>query len=317
MLKTILIRCLQIIPSLFVVVTLTFVLTRMIPGDPARAVLGPQASVEDVEKMRETMGLNQPLAAQYKDYMINIVKGDFGTSYSYNQPVFSLIARRIPSTLLIALPAVLIALIGGLFIGVTSAVHQGTLFDYVFMILALVGVSMPIFWLGLMLVLVFSVNLGWLPVLGMGDISKGLGDVIRHMVLPCFCLATIPMATFSRITRSSILESIHGDSIRALRARGIKESVVIWKYALKSALPPLITVLGLQLAGCFAGAILTETIFSWPGMGTLIVGAIDNRDYVLIQGAVLVIALAFVMINMFVDVIYMIINPNVNYEGGY
>ncbi|WP_312445159.1 ABC transporter permease [Lacrimispora sp.] len=317
MLKTILIRCLQIIPSLFVVVTLTFVLTRMIPGDPARAVLGPQASVEDVEKMRETMGLNQPLAAQYKDYMINIVKGDFGTSYSYNQPVFSLIARRIPSTLLIALPAVLIALIAGLFIGVTSAVHQGTLFDYVFMILALVGVSMPIFWLGLMLVLVFSVNLGWLPVLGMGDISKGLGDVIRHMVLPCFCLATIPMATFSRITRSSILESIHGDSIRALRARGIKESVVIWKYALKSALPPLITVLGLQLAGCFAGAILTETIFSWPGMGTLIVGAIDNRDYVLIQGAVLVIALAFVMINMFVDVIYMIINPNVNYEGGY
>lgn len=316
MLKTILIRCLQIIPSLFVVVTLTFVLTRMIPGDPARAVLGPQASVEDVEKMRETMGLNQPLAAQYKDYMINIVKGDFGTSYSYNQPVFSLIARRIPSTLLIALPAVLIALIAGMLVGVTSAVHQGTLFDYVFMILALVGVSMPIFWLGLMLVLMFSVNLGWLPVLGMGDISKGLGDVIRHMVLPCFCLATIPTATFSRITRSSILESIHGDSIRALRARGIKESVVIWKYALKGALPPLITVLGLQLAGCFAGAILTETIFSWPGMGTLIVGAIDNRDYVLIQGAVLVIALAFVMINMFVDVIYMIINPNVNYEGG-
>ncbi|MEY8353131.1 ABC transporter permease [Lachnospiraceae bacterium 54-53] len=316
MLKTILIRCLQIIPSLFVVVTLTFILTRMIPGDPARAVLGPQASVEDVEKMRETMGLDQPLAGQYKDYMINIVKGDFGISYSYNQPVFSLIVKRIPSTLLIALPAVLIALITGLLIGVTSAVHQGTLFDYIFMILALVGVSMPIFWLGLMLVLVFSVNLGWLPVLGMGDMSKGLGDVIRHMVLPCFCLATIPTATFSRIARSSVLESIHGDSIRALRARGMKESVVIWKYALKSALPPLVTVLGLQLAGCFAGAILTETIFSWPGMGTLIVGAIDNRDYALIQGAVLVIALAFVIINLLVDVIYMVINPNVNYEGG-
>lgn len=316
MLKTILIRCLQIIPSLFVVVTLTFVLTRMIPGDPARAVLGPQASVEDVEKMRETMGLDQPLASQYKDYMINIVKGDFGKSYSYNQPVLSLIVKRIPSTLLIALPAVLIALIAGLMIGVTSAVHQGTLFDYVFMVVALVGVSMPIFWMGLMLVLVFSVNLGWLPVLGMGDIAKGIGDVIRHMVLPCFCLATIPTATFSRIARASILESIHGDSIRALRARGMKEFIVIWKYALKSALPPLITVLGLQLAGCFAGAILTETIFSWPGMGTLIVGAIDNRDYALIQGTVLIIALAFVVINMVVDVIYMIINPNVSYEGG-
>lgn len=317
MLKTILIRCLQIIPSLFVVVTLTFILTRMIPGDPARAVLGPQASVEDVEKMRETMGLDQSVAGQYKDYMINILKGDFGISYSYNQPVSALILKRIPSTLLIALPAVFIALIAGLLIGVTSAVHQGTLFDYIFMILALVGVSMPIFWLGLMLVLMFSVNLGWLPVLGMGDISKGLGDVIRHMILPCFCLATIPTATFSRIARSSILESIHGDSIRALRARGMKESVVIWKYALKSALPPLITVLGLQLAGSFAGAILTETIFSWPGMGTLIVGAIDNRDYALIQGAVLVIALAFVIINMLVDVIYMIINPNVSYEGGF
>lgn len=316
MLKTILIRCLQIIPSLFVVVTLTFVLTRMIPGDPARAVLGPQASVEDVEKMRETMGLDQPLLAQYKDYMINAAKGDFGMSYSYNQPVLTLIVNRIPNTLMIALPAVFIALIVGLLIGVTSAVHQGTLFDYIFMVVALVGVSMPIFWLGLMLVLVFSVNLGWLPVLGIGNISNGIGDVIRHMVLPCFCLATIPTATFSRISRSSILESIHGDSIRALRARGMKESVVIWKYALKSALPPLITVLGLQLAGCFAGAILTETIFSWPGMGTLIVGAIDNRDYALIQGAVLVIALAFVIINMIVDVIYMMINPNVNYEGG-
>lgn len=316
MLKTILIRSLQIIPSLFVVVTLTFILTRMIPGDPARAVLGPQASVEDVEQMRETMGLDKPIADQYKDYMINVIKGDFGTSYSYNQPVAGLIIKRIPNTLLIALPSVLIALILGLLIGVTSAVRQGTLFDYVFMILALVGVSMPIFWLGLMLVLVFSVHLGWLPVLGMGDLSNGMGDVIRHMVLPCFCLATIPTATFSRITRSSILESIHGDSIRALRARGMKEYVVIWKYALKSALPPLITVLGLQLAGCFAGAILTETIFSWPGMGTLIVGAIDNRDYALIQGTVLVIALAFVIINMIVDVIYMILNPNVNFEGG-
>lgn len=317
MFKTILIRCLQILPSLFVVVTLTFILTRMIPGDPARAVLGPQASVEDVQKMRETMGLDQPLVSQYKDYMIQIAKGDFGVSYSYNQPVLGLIAKRIPNTLLLALPSVLIALAAGLLIGVTSAVRQGTLVDYLFMVLALVGVSMPIFWLGLMLVLVFSVHLGWLPVLGMGSISVGIGDVIRHMVLPCFCLATIPTATFSRITRSSILESIHGDSIRALRARGIKESVVIWKYALKSALPPVITVLGLQLAGCFAGAILTETIFAWPGMGTLIVGAIDNRDYALIQGAVLVIALAFVIINMLVDVVYMIINPNVSYEGGF
>lgn len=316
MLKTIISRCLQIIPSLFVVITLTFILTRLIPGDPARAVLGPQASVEDIAKMRETMGLDDPMIIQYKDYMLNVLKGDFGRSYSYNQPVLNLIAGRIPNTLLLALPSIGIALIIGLLIGVLSAVNQGSLFDYVFMVLALIGVSMPIFWMGLMLVLLFSVNLGWLPALGMGSAANGIGDVLLHMVLPCFCLSTIPTATFARITRSSILESIHGDSIRALRARGIREAVVIWKYALKSALPPIVTVLGLQLASCFAGAILTETIFSWPGMGTLIVGAIDNRDYALIQGAVLVIALAFVVVNMIVDIVYMLINPKVSYEGG-
>ena len=170
--------------------------------------------------------------------------------------------------------------------------------------------------IALMLVLTFSVRLGWLPALGMGTFENGLGDVIRHMVLPCFCLSTIPMATFARITRSSILESISSDSIRAIRARGIRDAIVIWKYALKSALPPIVTVLGLQLASCFAGAILTENVFSWPGMGSLMVGAIDNRDYMLIQGAVLVIALAFVLVNLAVDIVYMLINPRVSYEGG-
>lgn len=316
MLKTIINRCLQIIPALFVVVTLTFVLTRMIPGDPARAVAGPQASVEDVARLRATMGLDEPLIIQYKDYLLGVLKGDFGTSYSYNQPVLDLVVERIPNTLLLALPAIMFALVTGVSIGVVSAVKQGSVFDYVFMVLALVGVSMPIFWMGLMLVLTFSVRLGWLPALGMGSMSKGILDVIRHMLLPCFCLSTIPMATFARITRSSTLEALSGDSIRAIRARGIRETVVIWKYALKSALPPIVTVLGLQLASCFAGAILTETVFSWPGMGTLMVGAIDNRDYMLIQGAVLVIALAFVLVNLVVDIVYMLINPRVSYEGG-
>ena len=316
MLKTLINRCLQIIPALFVVVTLTFVLTRMIPGDPARAVAGPQASVQDVEKLRESMGLNEPMLVQYKDYVLGVLQGDFGTSYSYNQPVLKLVAERIPNTLLLAIPSIAVALLIGMVIGVVSAVKQGSLFDYIFMILTLIGVSMPIFWMGLMLVLTFSVRLGWLPALGMGTFENGLGDVIRHMVLPCFCLSTIPMATFARITRSSILESISSDSIRAIRARGIRDAIVIWKYALKSALPPIVTVLGLQLASCFAGAILTENVFSWPGMGSLMVGAIDNRDYMLIQGAVLVIALAFVLVNLAVDIVYMLINPRVSYEGG-
>lgn len=164
-------------------------------------VAGPQASVQDVEKLRESMGLNEPMLVQYKDYVLGVLQGDFGTSYSYNQPVLKLVAERIPNTLLLAIPSIAVALLIGMVIGVVSAVKQGSLFDYIFMILALIGVSMPIFWMGLMLVLTFSVRLGWLPALGMGAFENGLGDVIRHMVLPCFCLSTIPMATFARITR--------------------------------------------------------------------------------------------------------------------
>ncbi len=316
MLKTILKRILQSIPTLLIVVTVTFVLTRMIPGNPARSVLGPQASPDAIAELEEEMGLDKSKAEQYVDYMFNVLKGDFGKSYVYNKPVTTLIAERIPNTLVITLTSLVIALIIGLAIGVFSALHQYSILDYVFMILALVGVSMPIFWLGMMLVMTFSVNLGWLPALGMGDLSNGLGDFISHMILPCFCLATIPTATFARITRSSMLEVINNDSIKSLRARGIKESVVIWKHALKNALPPIVTVLGLQLAQAFTGAILTESIFSWPGMGTMIVSAIDNRDYQLIQGTVLFIAVVFVVVNLLVDVVYMLINPRVSYESG-
>ena len=316
MLKTILKRILQSIPTLLIVVTVTFVLTRMIPGNPARSVLGPQASPDAIAELEEEMGLNKSKAEQYVDYMFNVLKGDFGKSYVYNKPVTTLIAERIPNTLVITLTSLVIALIIGLAIGVFSALHQYSILDYVFMILALVGVSMPIFWLGMMLVMTFSVNLGWLPALGMGDLSNGLGDFISHMILPCFCLATIPTATFARITRSSMLEVINNDSIKSLRARGIKESVVIWKHALKNALPPIVTVLGLQLAQAFTGAILTESIFSWPGMGTMIVSAIDNRDYQLIQGTVLFIAVEFVVVNLLVDVVYMLITPRVSYESG-
>ena len=315
MLKTILKRILQSIPTLLIVITITFVLTRMIPGNPARTILGPQASAQDIAEMEIKLGLNKSKLEQYADYMIGILHGDFGTSYVYNRPVTSLIAERIPNTLVITLTSLVIAIFIGVGIGVLSAIKQYSILDYIFMILALVGVSMPIFWLGLMLVNLFSVQLGWLPALGMGSMSKGIGDVISHMVLPCFCLATIPTATFARITRSSMLEVIHSDSIKALRARGIKENSIIWKHALKNALPPIVTVLGLQLASAFTGAILTESIFSWPGMGTMIVSAIDNRDYMLIQGTVLFIAVVFVVVNLLVDVVYMIINPRVSYDS--
>jgi peptide/nickel transport system permease protein len=313
MLKVILKRILQIIPTLFVVVTITFVLTRMIPGNPAATILGPQASPGDIAKLKTELGLDKPMGVQYVNYIGSILHFDFGESYFYNQPVLQLIMSRIPSTLLITLTSLVLAMLIGIPIGVLSAVKQYSAFDYIAMILALTGVSMPIFWLGLMLVLVFSVHLNWLPALGMGN---GPADMLRHMILPCICLATIPAATFARITRSNMLEVINTDSIKALRAKGIGESRVIWKHAFKNALPPIVTVFGLQLAGCFTGAILTESIFSWPGMGTMIVNAINNRDYALIQGTVLFIAIVFVFVNLLVDVIYMLINPKVNYQGG-
>ena len=301
---------------MFIVVTFTFILTRMIPGSPAATILGPQASAADIAEMEIKLGLDQPYWKQFMDYILDVLQGNFGDSYMYNRPVLDLIAERIPNTLQITVTALIIALIIGVGIGMFSALHQYSILDYVFMVLALVGVSMPIFWLGLMLVNLFSVQLGWLPTQGRGDLAIGLWDFVSHMILPCACLSTIPMATFARITRSSMLEVIHNDSIKALRARGISERSVIWKHALKNALPPIVTVLGLQIASCFTGAILTESIFSWPGMGTMIVNAITNRDYMLIQGVVLFFALVFVIVNLVVDVVYMLINPRVSYEGG-
>lgn len=316
MAKTILRRVLQAIPVLLVVITVTFVLTRMIPGDPALTMLGPQASEEAVEAMRERLGLNEPLLTQFVNYLLGVFQGDFGWSTSYNTDVMPLILSRLPSTLSITLTALIIAMLIGIPIGVESALKQNTWFDYVFMVIALIGVSMPIFWLGLMLVLTFSVNLGLLPAMGMGSWSNGIGDVVSHMVLPVLCLATIPASTFARISRSSMLDTIGSDYIKALRSRGIKETVVIWKHAFKNALPPILTVLGLQVASAFTGAILTESIFSWPGIGTLIVNAVNSRDYSLIQGTVLFTAVVFVVVNLVVDIIYTVINPRVSYEGG-
>ena len=276
--KIIIKRLLQTIPTLLVVVTLTFCLTRMLPGDPAVAILGIEANAEDIEAMRAEMNLDKSLPEQYALYLGGLVHGDFGYSYSYRQDVLPLITSRIPNTLTLTLTALLFAFIIGTSVGIIAALKQNTIFDYIVMVITLVGVSMPIFWLALMLVLQFSVKMNLLPVMGMGDLSKGFGDVVIHMILPGFCLATIPMATFARTMRSSMIDIMSSDYIRCLRARGIKKLKVILIHGLKNALPPLITVLGLQIAGTFTGAIITEGIFSWPGMGTMINTAINNRD---------------------------------------
>ena len=306
MAKLILRRTLQMIPVLLIVLTITFVLTRQIPGDPVLAALGEQATPEMVAQMREEMHLNESVPVQFFYYVSGMLQGDFGTSISYNRPVVTLIANYLPNTLQIALVSIALAILIGLGVGTLSAIKQYSFWDYFATVLALVGVSIPRVWLGLMMVLVFSVNLGVLPPFGMG--TGGL-DTVLHMVMPCICLMVAPAATFTRITRSSMLEVINNDSIRALQARGLKSTVILWKHALKNALPPIVTVFGLQLATAFTGAILTETIFSWRGMGSLIVGAIDSRDYPLIQGTVVLVALAFVVINLLTDIAYMVINP--------
>lgn len=315
MLKTIVKRAIQVIPVLFIIVTFTFVLTRMIPGDPVTAMVGDQQEEAIMQQVREEMGLDKPIGEQYIEYLKAVLNGNFGKSYYYSQPVTEVLLERLPNTLLLTITSLCFAVVIGVMLGAMSAIHQYSIWDYVFTVLALVGISLPIFWLGLLMVLVFSVNLGWLPTMGMGDAAKGAWDVISHMIMPCICLTVVPAATFTRITRSSLIEAMNNESVRCLRARGIREKRVIWRHAFKNALPPILTVLGMQLAGAFSGAVITENIFAWPGMGAMISNAINNRDYSLIQGAVLVTALAFVFFNLVIDILYMIINPKVAMES--
>jgi peptide/nickel transport system permease protein len=317
--KYIIRRLVDLLPTIFVVAVIVFIITRMIPGDPASVMLGPQASVEDVNELREKLGLNAPLYVQFFQYMGDLLSFNFGVSLTYNEPIVNLILDRFPNTLILAASALLIAFVIGVPAGIISAWKQNSPLDYSVMLISLIGVSMPIFWLGVMLVLYFSVNLGWFPATGMGTMEEGLIPYLKHLVLPSITLATIPMATFARITRSSMLEVISQDYIKTARSKGLSEFWVICKHAFKNALTPLLTVLGMQISMMLGGAVLTETIFSWPGMGRLIVDAIDKRDFVVVQGTVLFIAVIFVLVNLFVDVMYKVVNPRVNYatkKGG-
>ncbi len=315
MIKYSLKRILELIPTVFVVVFIVFVVTRVIPGDPAAVMLGPQASVEAVEELRENLGLNDSIAVQFGRYLKGVVHGDLGKSYYYNQPVTKLISERFPNTLVLAVISIIIGLLIGIPVGVVSATKQYSVFDYISMILALVGISVPIFWLAMMAVLLFSVNLGWLPSVGMGEGS--LIDIIKHLILPSLCLATGPTATFARFTRSSMLDITKQDYIKTAHAKGLKEKLVIWRHAFKNALPPIITIAGMQFSSLLSGAVLTETIFSWPGLGKLIVDAIQNRDYTLVQGSVVYMAFVYIIVNLAVDICYAFLNPKVkaSFEG--
>lgn len=316
MFKYVVRRVVSLIPVLFFVSVIVFIITRMIPGDPAAVMLGETATEEAVERLRESMGLNDPLTVQYSHFLRDLLRGHLGDSPAYNKPVTQLIAQTLPNTLLLGFTAILLALLIAVPIGIFSACRQNSPIDYLGMLISLLGVSMPIYWLGMMLVYAFAVRINIFPAIGMGSLSEGLLDVVMHLTLPAICLATIPMANFARITRSSMLEVIRQDYIRTARAKGLKERVVIWKHGLKNALIPILTVIGMQISMMLSGAVLTETIFSWPGMGRLIVDAIEKRDFVVVQGTIMFLAFAFVLITLIVDILYAMFNPKVRFQTG-
>lgn len=327
-------RLLQLIPVLLGMTFIVFLIIRAIPGDPAQVILGQQATKEAVAALRASLGLDNPWYVQYFHYLGDLVTGNLGESMRTKVPVASELWPYLAATLELSLCAIILAVIIGVNAGIISAWFQNSWFDYMAMIIALIGVSMPIFWLGLMEQWVFGIQLDMLPTSGREDarnpvnpitylyildtILQGNFDqlvvVVQHLILPALALATIPMAIIARMTRSSMLEVMRSDYVRTARAKGQKMFWVVYKHALKNAIIPVLTVIGLQMGLLLGGAILTETIFSWPGIGRYIYDAIGFRDYPVIQSGILVIAFIFIMINLFVDILYSVIDPRIKYN---
>jgi peptide/nickel transport system permease protein len=299
-------RVLLTLPVLFGVATLVFSLIHLVPGDPVQAMLGESASQEDVAQLRSRLGLDRPIYVQYVTFMRKAVVGDLGTSLRTNQPVSSVIAERMPATCELAGAAMIVALMIAVPLGVLAAVHAGTPIDHSATTLALVGISMPTFWLGPLLAIVFSVMLGWFPVSGRGTLA--------NLVLPAITLGAPLAAVLARMTRASVLEELCELYVLAARARGVSRARSILRHAFRNSLIPIVTVLGLQLGSVLTGAVITETIFAWPGVGRLLIQSISARDYPAVQGCVLLIALTYVSTNLLVDVAYGFLDPRIRYE---
>ena len=327
-------RLLHLIPVLLGMTVIVFLIIHAIPGDPAQVILGQQATAESIAALRESLGLNNPWYVQYFNYLKDLFMGDLGESLRTRQPIASEVWPYLAATFELAFFAMILAIIVGMNAGIISAWFQNSKFDYIVMVIALVGVSMPIFWLGLVEQWLFSIKLGWLPTSGRADVRdpvtaithfylidtliQGRFDqfvvVLKHLVLPGVALATIPTAIIARMTRASMLEVMRSDFVRTARAKGQRMFVVIYKHTLKNALIPVLTVIGLQTGLLLGGAILTETIFSWPGIGRYIYEAISYRDYPVIQSGILIVAFLFVMINLIVDILYTVIDSRIKYN---
>ena len=325
-------RILLLFPTLLGISIIIFLMMHITPGDPAELLLGERATEPALEALREHLGLNEPLYVQYGMFLKRLMKGDLGETIWTRQKVWIEVKQRFPATIELSIAAMLISSVLGVILGIISATKQYSLFDYLSMLGALVGVSMPIFWLGLVLMLIFSLNLGWFPMSGRLSVGIDLDpitnfyildalltknwpafkDALWHLTLPAFTLSTIPMAIVARMTRSSMLEVLRQDYIKTARAKGLSPGIVVMKHALRNALIPVITVIGLMFGILMAGAILTETIFAWPGVGKWLYDAVLQRDYMVIQGGTLFVAAIFVIINLVVDILYAVINPKIS-----
>ncbi|UCF31516.1 MAG: ABC transporter permease [bacterium] len=327
-------RTLIIVPTLLGVSVVVFMLLAITPGDPAELLLGERATEESLDAMREYLGLKKPLHVQYGLFLKRLVKLDLGETIWTRQKVIVEIKERFPATIELSLAAMFLSCLFGITLGIVSATRQYSAFDYLSMLGSLVGVSMPVFWLGLVLILVFALNLGWFPVSGRIGIGtdlevitnfyvidaiwtrnwRALADVLHHLTLPAVALSTIPLAIVARMTRSSMLEVLRQDYIRTARAKGLSEIKVVFKHALRNGLIPVVTVVGLQFGILLGGAILTETVFAWPGVGKWIYEGVVKRDYMVIQGGTMLVATAFVVVNTLVDILYAVINPRISIQ---
>jgi len=298
-------RAIGAVISILGAATIVFFLIR-ISGDPVRLMLPPEASEEQVVQLRESLGYNDPLLVQYGRYLLDLCKGDFGTSLHYKQPALGLILERIPATLELAVLAIVVASVLGILAGIVAAVRRNGIFDMVSNVLVMLGQSIPVFWLSILLILIFSVTLKIFPTSGRNGIMS--------MILPSIALAAYPAATITRLMRSSLLDVMSQDYIRTARAKGVAKWGVVFLHALKNAFVPVLTVIGMEFGTMLGGAVVTETIFAWPGIGRLMIQAVYNRDFPLVQACVLVISFIFVVVNLVVDLSYTLFDPRIKYH---
>jgi len=334
MLAYIIRRIFIMIPTLLGMSVIVFFMLHLTPGDPAELLMGERASEEALQDIREHLGLNKPVYVQYGIFLKQLLQGDLGETIWTRQKVWIEVKQRFPATIELAVVALFISCVLGMILGIISATRQYSIFDYLSMLGALIGVSMPIFWLGLVFMLIFSLNLGWLPMSGRLSVGvelqtitnfyvldsiltanwEALRDALWHIIMPAFTLSTIPTAIIARMTRSSMLEVLRQDYIKTAKAKGLSQFKVVFKHALRNALIPVVTTIGLQFGVLLCGAILTETIFAWPGVGKWMYDAVMQRDYMVIRGGTLFLASIFIVINLGVDVLYAVINPRIKVQ---